>query len=206
MTDRLLAVHCTFFDDDERQLLSDAGVHVNLSPAKYGTTGESTLREGRTLLELRDAGLEVSLSTDGIGLPLGGMPEAMRQVWLGHNELAADNTAVLASGALAMATRVAARGLRWENEIGSLSRGKQADIVLVPIDDWRYLRHPRPLEAFLALGGSMDVESVIVAGRILVDDRRLTVADEQQLEREYLEALGAFHRRVTNAKERDGAA
>src|SRR5581483_11887506 len=167
LTDRLMAVHCAFFDDDERRLLVDAGVHVNHSPAKYGTSGESTLSETRGLLELRDAGLELSLSTDGVGLPLGGMPEAMRQAYLGHNEISADNTAVVGTAALSMATRIAARGLRWEDEIGSLAVGKQADLVLVPMDDWRYLHHPRPLEAFITLGGSMDVETVIVGGQVL---------------------------------------
>jgi len=197
LTDRLMAVHCAFFDDDERRLLVDAGVHVNHSPAKYGTSGESTLSETRGLLELRDAGLELSLSTDGVGLPLGGMPEAMRQAYLGHNEISADNTAVVGTAALSMATRIAARGLRWEDEIGSLAVGKQADLVLVPMDDWRYLHHPRPLEAFITLGGSMDVETVIVGGQVLIEDGHLTTADEDQLERAYVDAISAFHRRVT---------
>jgi len=196
LTNRLLAVHCAFFDEEERQLLIDAGVHVNHSPAKYGTSGESTLSETRGLLELRDAGLELSLSTDGVGVPLGGMPEAMRQAYLGHNEIAADNTAVVGTAALAMATRIAARGLRWDDEVGSLEVGKQADIVLVPIDDWRYLRHPRPLDAFITLGGSMDVETVVVAGQPLLEAGRLTVADEDELERNYLDAISAFQQRV----------
>lgn len=70
---------------------------------------------------------------------------------------------------LAMATRLAARGLRWDDRIGSIEAGKQGDLVLIPADDWRYLLNPRPLEGFLALGSSHDVRTVVVGGRVVVD-------------------------------------
>ncbi|MEX1141075.1 MAG: amidohydrolase family protein [Thermoleophilaceae bacterium] len=196
LTERLLAVHCAFADDAERALLLDAGVHINHSPAKYGTAGERTLSDSKLIVELLRAGLDVSLSTDGETLPLGGMAEAMRQAWQAHNEIWADNTAVRPTTALAMATRVAARGLRWDAEVGSLEVGKQADLVLVPVDDWRYLLRARPLEGFLMLGGSADVRTVIVAGRVLLQDGRATFVDERDLERRYVEALTSFSRRA----------
>jgi cytosine/adenosine deaminase-related metal-dependent hydrolase len=196
LTDRLIAVHCAFADADEQRLLLDAGVRINHSPAKYGTTGESTLSETGLIAELAKAGLDVSLSTDGEGLPLGGMPEAMREAWLAHNEIGADNTLVRPTAALAMATRVAARALRWEAEIGSLEVGKQADVVLVPIDDWRYLLRARPLEGFLLLGGSNDVDTVIVGGRVLLEGGRATFLDEEELERRYVEAVERFAART----------
>lgn len=170
------------------------GPHQPL-PAKYGPTGESTVTETRAIPELRRAGLDVSLSTDGGSLPIGGMPEAMRAAWQSHTELFADNTALLPTDALAMATRIAARGLRWDG-IGSLAAGQQADMVLVPVDDWRYLLNPRPLEGFLNLGGSTDVETVIVAGRVLIEDGRSVHLDEEQLCTDYLDALASFSTRT----------
>lgn len=134
----------------------------------------------------------MSVSTDGAAVPLGGMPEAMRAVWQLYNEMYADPTEVLPTDALAMATRLPARGLDLGERIGSLEPGKQADLLLVPAGDWRYLLNPRPLEGFLSLGGSMDVETVIVAGRVLIEDGRSTALDEDALEAEYLEALSSF--------------
>jgi cytosine/adenosine deaminase-related metal-dependent hydrolase len=195
LSDRLMAVHCGFADDEERKLLVDAGVHISHSPAKYGASGESTMSETRLISELAEAGLEVSLSTDASVYPIAGMVEAMRAAWQMHNEMYADNTRVRPSKALAMATRIAASGLGWAEEIGSLEVGKQADLVLVPIDDWRYLLNPRPFEAFLNLGGSMDVDTVMVAGRLLVEGGRATFLDEEELELAYLEALRAFSAR-----------
>jgi cytosine/adenosine deaminase-related metal-dependent hydrolase len=192
LSERFMAVHCAFADDDERKLLTEANAHINHSPAKYGPAGESTLTETRAIPEFRRAGLDVSLSTDGAALPVGGMAEAMRIAWQLYNEMYADPTELLPTDALAMATRIAARGLDWADDIGSIEAGKQADLVLIPADDWRYLLNPRPLESFLALGGSMDVDTVLVAGRVLVSGGRATGFDEDELKASYLEALGAF--------------
>ncbi|OIJ86708.1 hypothetical protein BIV24_25990 [Streptomyces colonosanans] len=186
---RLVAVHCAFADPDERRMLVEAEAHISHSPAKYGPTGESTLTETGLIPGLRRSGLDVSLSTDGGVFPVMGMAEEMRAAWQMYNELAADHTALLASEALAMATRIAARGLAWDREVGSLEVGKQADLVLVPIDDWRYLLNPRPLEAYLTLGGTQDVHTVLVAGRILLENGRTTHVDEAALQDEYLQAL-----------------
>ncbi|MEU4225250.1 amidohydrolase family protein [Nonomuraea sp. NPDC026600] len=185
---RLIAVHCAWPDEEEQAMLLQARVHLNHSPAKYGTTGESPMSGTRTLLRLARAGLELSLSTDGEGLPIGGMAEAMRQAWLTHNELWSDNTAIVPSTALAMATRLAAGALRWQHEIGSLQAGKRADLVLVRIDDWRYLLRPRPLEGFLLLGGSADVDTVIVDGRVLIQGGQVTHVAESAVRERFIEA------------------
>ncbi|MET9350637.1 amidohydrolase family protein [Streptomyces termitum] len=192
LSERFMAVHCAFADPGERALLIGAGAHISHSPAKYGPAGEASLTETRLFPEFRRAGLDVSLSTDGAAMPIGGMAEAMRAVWQVYNEMYADPTEVLPTDALAMATRIPARGLGQGDRIGSLEPGKQGDLLLVRADDWRYLLNPRPLEGFLALGGSMDVETVVVAGRVLIDDGRAAHLDEEALEAEYLEALGSF--------------
>ncbi|GAA3850016.1 amidohydrolase family protein [Saccharothrix violaceirubra] len=193
---RTMAVHTAFVDEDERKLLVDNEVHISISPAKYGHAGESTLTETGLVPVLRRAGLDVSLSTDGGAVPVGGMAEAMKAAYQAFNELAADPTDLRPTDALAMATSVAARGLDWAGEIGSLEVGKRGDLVLVPADDWRYLLNPRPLEGFLALGGSTDVDTVIVDGKVLVRGGRAVLVDETELEADYLDAVGSFSVRV----------
>jgi 5-methylthioadenosine/S-adenosylhomocysteine deaminase len=199
VSDRLMAVHCSFVDDDEARRLIDAGVHINHSPAKYGSAGESTMSETKLISKLLRDGAEVSLSTDGTILPLGGMVENMRAAWDMHNEMCADPTVVVPTKALAMATRSAARGLGWDDEVGSLEVGKQGDLVMVPMDGWRYLLNPRPLEGLLRLGSSNDVKTVIVGGQVLLEDSRACVVDEAELETEYLAALRSFSSRLPGA-------
>jgi cytosine/adenosine deaminase-related metal-dependent hydrolase len=199
VSDRLMAVHCSFVNDDETRRLVDAGVHINHSPAKYGAAGESTMSETRLISKLLRDGADVSLSTDGTILPLGGMVENMRAAWEMHNEMWADQTVVVPSNALAMATRHAARGLGWDDEVGSLEVGKQGDLVMVPIDDWRYLLNPRPLEGLLRLGSSNDVKTVIVGGQVLLRESRACVVDEAELVTEFLAALRSFSARLPGA-------
>jgi cytosine/adenosine deaminase-related metal-dependent hydrolase len=191
LSPRFMAVHCAHVDDDERKLLADAGAHINLSPAKYGGAGETTVTETRAIPWFRRAGLPVSLSTDGAPLPVGGMAENMRAVWQQFNELSGDPTEVRPSDALAMATRIPARGLDWPG-IGSVEVGNRADLVIVPAQDWRYLLNPRPLEGFLALGGSTDVDTVVVGGRVRVAGGRPVGLDQRELEADYLDALASF--------------
>ncbi|MFF0579225.1 amidohydrolase family protein [Streptosporangium saharense] len=118
-------------------------------------------------------------------LPIGGMAEAMCQTWLTHNELFSDNTAVVPTDALAMATRLGARALLWEEEIGSLQVGNRADLVLV-----------RPFEGFLVLGGSTDVDTVIVDGRILVSSGQVTRVPEQAVRERFVTAVTQIAERL----------
>ncbi|MGW6010626.1 amidohydrolase family protein [Streptomyces sp. NPDC055210] len=201
LTDRLIAAHLAFADREEHASFVAARGHVSHSPAKYGSTGESTLTETRMITELWRQGVDVSLSTDGMALPIGGMTEAMRAAWQIHNEMTADPTTVLPTDALAMATRTAARGLRWADAIGSLEPGKRGDLVLVRTDDWRYLLNPRPLEAYLTMGGSADVDTVVVDGRVHVEGGRATHLDEARMRQRYLEALGSFSGRELGIKD-----
>ncbi|MBB5158973.1 amidohydrolase family protein [Saccharopolyspora phatthalungensis] len=194
LTDRLMAVHCGFVDDEEQELLLGAGASITISPAKYGCTGETVLTETNSVADLRRAGLAVSISTDGSPLPAPGMVEAMRAAWHGFAERSGDPAEVRPTDALAMATRIPARGLRWAG-IGSIEPGKQADLVLVRTDDWRYLLQSRPLESLLLLGGSRDVDTVLVAGRVVVSDGHAVGADEDALRSDYLDALESFSSR-----------
>ncbi|MFF0203801.1 amidohydrolase family protein [Streptomyces sp. NPDC005017] len=194
--ERLTAAHAAFLDDDEQKLMLAGHAHISHSPAKYGPSGESAVTETGVVPALRRAGLDVSLSTDGSSLPNAGMAEAMRAAWQMYNELSADQTEVRPTDALAMATRIGAKGLRWDDQVGSLEPGKQADLVLIPTDDYRYLLNSRPLESFLWLGGSADVDTVIVGGRTLISGGKGVEADENGLRERYLEALRGFTTRV----------
>ncbi|MCR1786134.1 amidohydrolase family protein [Nocardioides carbamazepini] len=197
LDDRLLAVHCAFTDADEERLVREHGVHVCMAPAKYGTTGENTMSgNGGQFLRFKRAGVNLSVSTDGEAAAVAGQIEAMRMAWLPQNELAADDTAVLPTEALAMGTRNAAAGLGWDAEIGSLEVGKQADLVLAPIDDWRYLMVSRPLDAFLQMASYTDVRSVMVGGQWVIRDGRTLAADERDLEAAAVEATLAVVGRI----------
>lgn len=80
-----------------------------------------------------------------------------------------------------MATIMGAASLGLEQEIGSLEVGKQADIVVIDF------RRPHLTPCFNALGNPVhayqgrDVEMVLVAGRVVVEDGRSTLCDEEEI-------------------------
>lgn len=196
LTDRLMAVHTAYASEQEYPLIVDADVKVCHSPANYGNLGEATVSETRQIGRFLKDGVKVSCSSDGNIEYMGAMPEAMRYAHLGHNEANNDNTFCPPTTALKMATRNAAAALGWEDRLGSIEAGKQADIVLVGIDDWRFQLNRHPLRTFLVAGGSNDVHTVIVAGKLVVDAGRCVNLDQQQMLSDYQAALVKAQRRI----------
>ncbi len=202
LTDRLIAVHTAYASEEEYQRLLEAGVHICHSPAHYGMLGERTLSETQQIARFIRDGAPVSCSTDGDVTFIGGMPEAMRAAHLGLNEASNDNTACPPTQALLSATCFGARALGWGDRIGSVESGKQADLVLVDIDDWRYRIGNHPLRTFLATGGSRDVDTVMVAGEVVVRNGASTRFDEKTLLDDYLSAAHSARSRIQREGEK----
>lgn len=196
LTNRLIAVHTAYASEQEYQRILATGVNICHSPAHYGMLGEHTNSEtGQIARFLRD-GAPVSCSTDGDISYIGGMPEAMRAAHLGHNEATNDNTTCPPTTALTMATINGAKALGWADRIGTIEVGKEADLVLVDMDDWRYRIGNHPLRTFLVAGGSRDVNTVIIAGEVLVRNGKSTRFDEAELFADYQRAAESARARI----------
>lgn len=196
LTDRLLAVHTAYANEAEYHRLIATGVNICHSPAHYGMLGEATNSETKQIARFLKDGVPVSSSTDGDISFIGGMPEALRAAHLNHNEANNDNTTCPPTLALRTGTIHGAKALAWQHKIGSLTPGKQADLVLINIDDWRYQLGNHPLRTFLVTGGSADVDTVMIAGRILVQTGRSTEFNEQELLQDYRHAVRSARQRI----------
>jgi cytosine/adenosine deaminase-related metal-dependent hydrolase len=196
LTPRLLAVHTAYASDGELARLVGNGVKINHSPAHYGILGESTVSETGLIGRLLRDGYHVSSSTDGDVSYIGGMVEAMRAAHLGHNEALNDNTACPPTLALKSGTLYGAEALGWGQRLGSVEVGKQADLVLIDTDNWRYKPSNHPLRTFLLAGSSQDIDTVMVAGKTLIANGRSVTHDEGQLFQEYREAASSARKRL----------
>jgi 5-methylthioadenosine/S-adenosylhomocysteine deaminase len=83
---------------------------------------------------------------------------------------------------LSMATINGARALKMEQEIGTLDKGKLADVVLVRLE--RILKeyvHPsiHPVVSFVRRGRPIDIERVMVEGETLYEDGTFTRFNEE---------------------------
>lgn len=200
LTNRLMAVHTAYVSEDEYQRLIANGVNICHSPAHYGILGEATNSETKKIVQFLKDGVWVSTSTDGDITFIGGMVEAMRGAHLGHNEANNDQTAWPPTLALRSATLYGARAMGWSDRIGSIELGKQADIVLVNADDYRYKMSKHPLRTFLVTGSSYDVDSVFVKGQLQVNSGASNSFNEQELFSDYEKAVKSAQKRIRPAE------
>ena len=127
------------------------------------------------------AGVKVTFGTDGAASNndlniLSEMSTAAKV----HKAVSGDPTAVDAKQALLMATRWGAEALGLGNITGSLEEGKAADIVLADLKK----PHLVPLyDIYSHIVYSMnpsDIETVLVDGKVVLNEGRLTTADEDR--------------------------
>ncbi|MDO3411392.1 amidohydrolase [Saccharibacillus sp. CPCC 101409] len=131
------------------------------------------------------AGITVGLGTDGAGsaTTLDMFQEVRAAAWM-HRLTAGDPTAFCAYRALRMATAGSAELLGLGGEIGTLTPGKKADVILIGLDR-PHLQPVHDVYSLLAYAANgSDVETVVVDGRVLMRDRELTTLDEERVLRE----------------------
>jgi len=97
---------------------------------------------------------------------------------------------------LRMGTLNGARAIGFGGQIGALKPGMKADMILVDLD--RVLRDPWMIEdlpiaeAFVHRAMGEDVETAIVGGRVVMQDRKMTTLDVDALYREIRKAARAI--------------
>ncbi|MPQ66236.1 MULTISPECIES: TRZ/ATZ family hydrolase [unclassified Pseudomonas] len=175
---RFQAVHMTQISDDDLALLVESNSSVIHCP-------ESNLKlaSGFCPVErLWQAGVNVAVGTDGAAsnndLDLLG---ETRTAALLAKAVAGSATALDAHRALRMATLNGARALGLEQEIGSLEVGKAADMVAFDLSGLARQPIYDPVSQLIYASGRDCVQHVWVGGKPLLEDRRLTRLDEQQL-------------------------
>jgi len=175
---RFQAVHMTQISEDDLVLLVESNTSVIHCP-------ESNLKlaSGFCPVErLWQAGVNVALGTDGAASnnDLDLLGETRTAAMLAK-AVAGSATALDAHRALRMATLNGARAMGLDNEIGSLELGKAADIVAFDLSGLAQQPIYDPVSQLIYATGRDCVKHLWVAGKQLLDDRRLTRMDEQQL-------------------------
>jgi cytosine/adenosine deaminase-related metal-dependent hydrolase len=163
--------HGNYLKDDELKLIVDNGVSVTTTPF-----GELQKNPVPTLIgRVRDIGGKPSLGSDHEINTAGDMLAAMRYAL--QTQRIFDNLTSAAAGqpveqvslearhALEWATINNAWALRLEDRIGSLTPGKQADLIMLRTDGLNLVPAHDPIMAVVFYANSANVDTVMVAGR-----------------------------------------
>ncbi|MBE8477357.1 MULTISPECIES: amidohydrolase family protein [Streptomyces] len=171
---KALYVHGNSLDDDELKLIADSGGTASVTPST-----EAMLSIGRPVTgRYRRAGVTTGLGADAVTSAPGDMFSVMRAALIA-SQLADDADQRLSvKDVLRMATLDGATALGLADRIGSLRPGKQADVILLRLDDLSLLTADRdPIAAVVTAAHPQNVDTVLVAGQVVKSEGRLVNGD-----------------------------
>jgi 5-methylthioadenosine/S-adenosylhomocysteine deaminase len=175
----VVAAHCIFVDEKDRKILAERQVGCVHNPSSNMMLASGVA----PVIEERAAGIAVGLGTDG---PAGSnndldLMEEMDLAAKLQKITKMDPRALGAKSVVEMATIEGAKALHMEKEIGSLEIGKKADIILISLDEPNAVpMYDVYAQLAYALKGS-DVETVVIAGRIVMRDHKLLTLNEPEI-------------------------
>src|SRR5262245_47743114 len=171
----VLAAHGVWVSDSDIAILKARGVGVSHNPESNMKLASGTAPVPAYLR----ADVPIGLGTDGAASNNDlDMFEAMRFASLLAKHQTVDPRALNARTTLEMATIRGARALGMDRAIGSLERGKHADVITVSITGARQTPMYDPLSHLAYVAHGDDVQNTIVHGRILMRQRKLLTLDE----------------------------
>ena len=178
---RTKLAHMVHVDEDDIALLAQRDVKISHCPSAALKHVKGLFAHGR-FAEMLEAGVTVSLGGDSAnGSNHFDMLRLMYLAALVPKDAHLDPAVMPPEQVLEMATLHGARALGLGDEIGSLEPGKRADLVLFDLDqpEWRPLLDPVNTLVYSASGAS--VQTVMVDGRLVLHDRRVTMVDELEV-------------------------
>jgi 5-methylthioadenosine/S-adenosylhomocysteine deaminase len=181
-------IHCTTLNATEIQMIVDTGGTVSLAAPVEMMMGHGL----PPIQKFLDRGLPPSLSIDVETNVPSDMFNQMRSVLALQRSIASteDKAPVTPREVLAYATVEGARANGLESKVGTLTPGKQADVVLLRTDRMNVTPLNDPATAVVVGMDTGNVDTVIIAGRVMKRGGRLLHVD-----------WGAVRRMVTESRD-----
>ena len=178
LNNRVIAAHVVWPSDEELGLLKKLGVGIVHNPQSNMKLASGVAPVPEMLKE----DLPVGLGTDGAASNNDlNLWEEMDTAAKLHKLISKDPKVVSAQEAFEMATIRGARALHLEREIGSIEKGKRADLVVVDLDDLNQTPYYNIYSDLVYATKAADVRTVIIEGRVVMRDRRLLTLNEETI-------------------------
>ncbi len=172
-----LLSHSTDLTQDEIRIVADTGTSIAHNPSAIASI------LGRCPVpELLEAGANVCLGSDATAPDRSGdMFRHMQQCMHYHRTYFKDPTWLPPGRVLEMCTIDSAKALGMDKDIGSLEVGKKADVVLVDLRRPHLYPLNMPVFRLIYFANGNDVDTVIVDGRIALQNRKAMFVDEDEV-------------------------
>ena len=181
LSPNVLLAHALGLDDGEVDCVARTGAAVTMCPVTAAKGARGAAMHGR-MPELLARGVRVALGCDSPNnsnhLDL---VRVMNMAAIQYKDARQDITQISAETALEMGTRLGAAAVGLGDELGAIEAGKRADLVLFDTGrpEWQALWNPVNNLIYNTDGRS--VHTVVIDGRVVVDDYRQAFVDEARL-------------------------
>ena len=192
----VLVSQCVHTKPNEIKILKKYDVKISHMPVSNCEVGGGIA----PVPEFLEAGLKVGLGTDGYVVD---MFDVMRFAFLIHKANKQDASVMPADVVFRMATTDNAKVLRMENEIGSLTPGKNADLTILNSNLPTPINESNLYAQLVTFGTGALVSDVMVDGKFVMRDRRITTVDEYEVKEKFMEVVQSFWDEIIRKSRRE---
>ena len=188
LDEKVVAAHCVALTDRDIAVMKKRGVKVSHNPVSNLKLASGISPVPQMLRE----NITVSLGTDSpCSNNTADMFDVMKIAALVHKGVNKNPTLLPAEKVLEMATVEGSKALLWESEIGTIEVGKKADLVIIDFKKPHLCPLHSEISHLVYAAKASDVETVIINGKIVMKNRKITTVK-----------IDSVMKEATKAKER----
>lgn len=176
----VLAAHCVHLTDSDLEIMKEMGCSIAHNPTSNLKLGSGIARVPKMI----EMGINVCLGTDGAASNNNlNMFEEMNLSALIHKGVAMNPQLMKAETVLEMGTCNGARALGF-GDSGIIKDGMKADIILIDTDKPHFYPKNNLVSAIVYSAQASDVDTVIVDGEVIMENRTFRNIDEERIKYE----------------------
>ena len=173
-----VAAHCVQVDDHDISIMAKKHVNVVTNPASNMKLGNGFA----PVKKMMDAGINICLGTDGAASNNSlNIFHELSLLTLVHKGTAKTPQCISAQEGFRIATLNGAKALGLEKKIGTIETGKTADLAILNINTPSLTPHNNLLAGLCYSANGSEVETVIIDGKITMENRKIVTFDEQEV-------------------------
>ena len=190
----VVCAHSVWLSDDEIEIIKKHDVKISHNPCSNmklasGIAPVSKLLENDICVAVGTDGASSNNNLDII--------EELRTASLLQKVSTLDPKALTSDEALAMGTINGAKALGLDDEIGSIEVGKKADLILIDTNNANMIPDSSKLSSNIIYSANgSNVDTTICNGQILMENKKLTTLDENDIYQKAREAIDELKKAI----------
>jgi len=192
LCNRMTAAHMGWLTETEIGLVASRGANVSHCPTSTTINGKGILSKGN-IVRMSKMGVNIALGTDELDIT--DIVRVMFAVLI-HRDIWMDSTLFPFEKVVEMATSNGARAIGMGDDLGTIARGRLADLVLFDLKnaDWIPVYGYSLLPNLITSASGSSVHTVLVHGKVVVENRKITTLDMDEVAHQIQERAGKYVR------------